>query len=193
MCFEPTTGQNVALLDLRSEDLSCHASALSDTAHTSGTAANAPILPALLFLTAAQTFFLSNLPRRLSLPAVVVSLAVVIANREMSQFHTSLNDVISKHRIGVTNSGYSSIIDASNNMCNTDLSNSGFNNSLAYGRWNDLDFETDNFILNRYTDIYEKWLTNYLTGLINITVENSYLTLIVVFAFFLSYIVRVVR
>ena len=62
VCYEPTTGQYIALLDLRSEDLSCHAEALSDTAHTSGTAASAPILPALLFLMTVQIGFVTSWP-----------------------------------------------------------------------------------------------------------------------------------
>lgn len=61
VCYEPSSGQHVPLLDLRSEDLSCHASALSDTSHTSGgSASNAPILPALMFLVTAQTLFTVN-------------------------------------------------------------------------------------------------------------------------------------
>ncbi|KAG7172303.1 Chaoptin-like 1 [Homarus americanus] len=47
-CFEPTTGQQVPLLDLHSEDLGCHASALSDSGHASPTATPTPSTIALL-------------------------------------------------------------------------------------------------------------------------------------------------
>ncbi|ROT77302.1 Chaoptin, partial [Penaeus vannamei] len=62
-CHEPRTGQHVPLLDLHSEDLGCHASALSDSGHAPPTATPTAFVVALvtaLLLTPTVALFLGS-------------------------------------------------------------------------------------------------------------------------------------
>ncbi|CAL4203145.1 unnamed protein product, partial [Meganyctiphanes norvegica] len=47
-CFIPRTGQHVSLLDLHSEDLGCHASALSDSGHAAPSPSAATLTATLI-------------------------------------------------------------------------------------------------------------------------------------------------